>query len=152
MTKQRSKNKTFAVICVIISIWFAVSLPCRAASVNVYYHGQTESGSDAKKIALTFDDGPHPRITQKILSILDEYGIKDKATFFVIGQNVVNYPDAMRLIVESGCQIGNHTFSHKNLRTMNQDEIENEFSRCKQLLEERFSIQAISVSLKNAEL
>ncbi len=136
--RQRSKNRTLAVICVIIGIIFFASFPCYGADVNVYY--RCESKSNAKKIALTFDDGPHPRITPKILSILDEYGIGDKATFFIIGQNAQNYPDAMRLIVDSGCEIGNHTFSHKNLRTMNSYEIEREFYRCRQTLEDNFSV------------
>lgn len=61
-------------------------------------------------IALTFDDGPHPRYTPQILDILQEYGIT--ATFFVIGVNAVNYPDAMERLIDSGCEIGNHTYSH----------------------------------------
>lgn len=62
-----------------------------------------------KKIALTFDDGPHP-ITNKILDLLDEY--QYKATFFCIGKNIENYPDILKRIHLSGHVIGNHTYSH----------------------------------------
>ena len=88
--------------------------------------------SSEKKIALTFDDGPHPRITREILSILDRFGVR--ATFFVIGQNVKNYPDTMKLLASSGCEIGNHTYSHKNLRKMSEEEIQGEFNKCRETL------------------
>lgn len=64
-------------------------------------------------IALTFDDGPHPRYTPQILEILEEYGIT--ATFFVIGINAVNYPTAMQKLIDSDCEIGNHTYNHHRL-------------------------------------
>lgn len=64
-----------------------------------------------KKIAyLTFDDGPSPISTPAILDILGEYNIK--ATFFVVGKMVVNYPDVLLRTREEGHAIGNHTYSH----------------------------------------
>ena len=92
-----------------------------------------------KKIALTFDDGPHPRITAEILGILEEYGVV--ATFFVIGQNVVNYPDAMHLLVNSECEIGNHTYSHENFRNMSPYEIKMEFEKCQEMLTQTYSLE-----------
>lgn len=83
-----------------------------------------------KQVALTFDDGPHPRYTKDILKILDEYHIK--ATFFVIGVNAKNYPEAMEAIASSECEIGNHTFSHLNLKNMSVEEIKNELSKCEE--------------------
>ena len=62
------------------------------------------------KIALTFDDGPHPVYTPEILDILKETGVK--ATFFVVGKNAVLYPDILRQTVKEGHEIGDHTFSH----------------------------------------
>ena len=106
-----------------------------AKTSNVYYKIE----SNDKKIALTFDDGPHPRITREILSILDEYGIK--ATFFVIGQNVVNYPETMELLIQSGCEIGNHTYHHSNFRNMSTREMQEEFEKCRQMLVENFSVE-----------
>lgn len=66
--------------------------------------------NNEKKIALSFDDGPHPTQTQKILAILDKYDVK--ATFFVIGKNATAYPDILRQVCEEGHEIGNHTNSH----------------------------------------
>ena len=70
------------------------------------------NSNNEMKIALTFDDGPHPKKTEQILSILDKYEVK--ATFFVIGVNAVNYPNTLKKIVSSGHEIGNHTYTHKS--------------------------------------
>ncbi len=67
-----------------------------------------------KKIYLTFDDGPHPDHTIFVLDQLKKYNAK--ATFFCIGNNVRQYPDVYRRIIEDGHSIGNHTFHHLNGR------------------------------------
>ncbi len=97
-----------------------ISPKAKAQSV-VYNSNNVHAG---KKIALTFDDGPHPRFTPKILEILDKYSIK--ATFFVIGVNVKNYPNQFKSIFAHGHEIGNHTYSHKILKSLPQKEIEKE--------------------------
>jgi chitin deacetylase len=61
-------------------------------------------------IALTFDDGPWPESTAQVLDILKQNNIK--ATFFVVGQNVKNYPDLLRRVVAEGHTVGNHTWHH----------------------------------------
>lgn len=63
-----------------------------------------------KAIALTFDDGPWPESTAKVLDILKENNIK--ATFFVIGQNVKHYPELVKRVVAEGHAVGNHTWHH----------------------------------------
>jgi len=63
-----------------------------------------------KVIALTFDDGPWPSSTAKIIDILQKNHIK--GTFFVIGQNVKHYPDLLKRVVSQGNVIGNHTWHH----------------------------------------
>ena len=65
-----------------------------------------------KDIAITFDDGPNPYFTQKILDILDSFNVK--ATFFVIGKKCLKYPEILKEIKQRGHLIGNHTFSHKS--------------------------------------
>lgn len=85
-----------------------------------------------KKIALTFDDGPHPRYTERILKILQQYHVT--ATFFTIGVNVKRYPEAFQKILESDCEIGNHTYSHHNVNTMNQEEIRTELRACERAI------------------
>jgi peptidoglycan/xylan/chitin deacetylase (PgdA/CDA1 family) len=68
-------------------------------------------------IALTFDDGPDPKNTLRLLGLLKERGIK--ATFYLIGKSVATYPQIVRQIVADGHEIGNHTWDHKDLSRMN---------------------------------
>lgn len=73
-------------------------------------------GSCTGKVALSFDDGPHPTYTEQILDILKEYGVK--STFFVVGENAREHPDLVRRIAEEGHEVGNHTDSHAFLRDL----------------------------------
>lgn len=61
-------------------------------------------------LMLTFDDGPDPRFTPQILDLLSREGVP--ATFFVVGENVVENPDILRRMVREGHMVGNHTMSH----------------------------------------
>lgn len=63
-----------------------------------------------RAVYLTFDDGPIPESTPFILETLKEYGVH--ATFFMVGDNVNKYPDLLKLIVNEGHQVGNHTYNH----------------------------------------
>lgn len=65
-----------------------------------------------KELVLTFDDGPHPEFTPKVLAILEEYQVK--ATFFCIGKNIEKYPELTQEIDIKGHIIGNHTYNHSN--------------------------------------
>ncbi|MEJ6388415.1 polysaccharide deacetylase family protein [Gymnodinialimonas ulvae] len=64
-------------------------------------------------VAMTFDDGPHPRLTPQLLDMLAARGIR--ATFYVIGRNAQRYPQILQRMVAEGHEIGNHTWSHPNL-------------------------------------
>ncbi len=66
--------------------------------------------NDEKAISISFDDGPWPETTNHILYILKKHDVK--ATFFVLGRNVQNYPARLKQIVQHGHVIGNHTWSH----------------------------------------
>ncbi|WP_232790457.1 polysaccharide deacetylase family protein [Pelagovum pacificum] len=61
-------------------------------------------------VAMTFDDGPHPTLTPQLLNILRQRNIK--ATFFLIGNRVVRWPEIVRRIAAEGHEIGNHSWSH----------------------------------------
>lgn len=63
-----------------------------------------------KAIAITFDDGPHPVETPKVLAILEKY--KVKATFFLIGKEAERYPTLVKQIADQGHTIGNHAYEH----------------------------------------
>ena len=79
-----------------------------------------------KLIALTFDDGPHTSYTLEILDILKKYDAV--ATFFIIGQNADEHPEIIEKIKSSGCEIGNHTWSHKYLDNLSEEDIRLEIS------------------------
>src|SRR3979409_2321398 len=74
-----------------------------------------------RKLAITFDDGPNPAITPKLLDLLDRY--KAKATFFLIGRYIRECPELVGEISARGHIIGNHTESHRNLFWMQPAEI-----------------------------
>jgi peptidoglycan-N-acetylglucosamine deacetylase len=78
----------------------------------------------AFKIALTFDDGPHPVYTGKIIEILRKHRVP--GTFFVVGIQAIKYPGLVRDIVSSGNEIAGHGFTHRNLAKLsaNDDKIE----------------------------
>ncbi|MDE6957241.1 MAG: polysaccharide deacetylase family protein [Lachnospiraceae bacterium] len=68
------------------------------------------------KVALTFDDGPHPEYTPKLLDALKERGVK--ATFFLIGKNAKVHPEIVKRIADEGHVIGNHTMNHAEITKM----------------------------------
>ncbi len=65
------------------------------------------------QIALTFDDGPHPEFTPKVLDLLKKHEFK--ATFFCIGQHIEKHPELFKRILSEGHTVGNHTYSHSKL-------------------------------------
>ncbi|MCF7667321.1 MAG: polysaccharide deacetylase family protein [Akkermansiaceae bacterium] len=84
---------------------------------------------NGKFIALTFDDGPHPTNTPRLLNILRERNVK--ATFYVIGRSVNLYPQILRQTVAEGHEIGNHTQTHRLLSKLSDSEVLNELRRCR---------------------
>ncbi|HTU64135.1 MAG TPA: polysaccharide deacetylase family protein, partial [Polyangiales bacterium] len=72
----------------------------------------------ANRVYLTFDDGPDPEWTPRVLNVLDKEGVK--ATFFAIGQQAQQTPDLVRRIHDAGHAVGNHTFSHRHPWFMSQ--------------------------------
>jgi peptidoglycan/xylan/chitin deacetylase (PgdA/CDA1 family) len=81
-----------------------------------------------RKLALTFDDGPNPAITPKLLDLLDLY--KARATFFVIGKHARDCPDLLKETAARGHVIGNHTDAHPNLFWLKPDQITVELRCC----------------------
>jgi peptidoglycan/xylan/chitin deacetylase (PgdA/CDA1 family) len=77
---------------------------------NFYLKAYNSASTNEKKIAITFDDGPNPIYTSKILSVLSEY--RAKASFFVIGKNIDGNERILNEIHNQGHLIGGHSFSH----------------------------------------
>lgn len=128
--KSTLKGAILRYFAAFLGIWCCIlSIPCSAKTSNAYRFSKTAD----KKIALTFDDGPHPSQTKRILDILDAHGVK--ATFFMVGVNVQNYPDVAREVVSRGHEIGNHTFSHSKLGSMSESDVSDELERCEASLQ-----------------
>src|SRR5271168_3770809 len=91
--------------------------------------GATVSRTNSpRKLALTFDDGPNPYITPKLLDLLDQF--KARATFFVIGKHARECPDLLKETFVRGHVIGNHTDAHPNLFWLKPDQITVELRCC----------------------
>ena len=88
-----------------------------------------DRGIDPTKpmVALTYDDGPNPNSTPRILDTLEKYGVV--ATFFDLGQLVNTYPNIVRREEQIGCEVGSHTYSHKNLNTLTDEQIQTEIKK-----------------------
>ncbi len=119
-------KRTLVAILVTVTL-ASVSLNAEAPSDVVYsWH------CNDKKIALTFDDGPHPYYTAEILEILAEYDVK--ATFFLIGDNVTRHPEIVKMVYEEGHEIGNHTFSHANLKNADYETVTREIGETEKVV------------------
>ena len=92
-----------------------------------------EGAGDEHAIVLTFDDGPDPKWTPKILDILKERGLK--ATFFILGCQAEAYPALVQRIVREGHEIGNHTYTHPNISEISKRQINLEFNATQFLLQ-----------------
>lgn len=100
-----------ALVLIVAAVAFLVYASASIQS-NVYVKAFCKGDRNSKFISLTFDDGPHPINTPKVLEVLRQHGVK--ATFFCIGDRVAKYPDIVRKIAEEGHLVGNHTFEHSS--------------------------------------
>jgi peptidoglycan-N-acetylglucosamine deacetylase len=117
--------------------WFASGGVCAAGGLFAWgalapasqLFGRTlRRVNDASRMAITFDDGPNPTVTPRILELFDRYNAK--ATFFLIGRNVRAFPGLAREIAERGHTIGNHTETHPSLTFLSAARIAEELERC----------------------
>jgi peptidoglycan-N-acetylglucosamine deacetylase len=84
-------------------------------------------------IAMTFDDGPNPQLTPKLLDMLKERGIK--ATFFVVGKNVEEYPDIVRRMADEGHEVANHSWSHPALTKLGAESFRKQIENTNEAIE-----------------
>ncbi len=87
-----------------------------------------------KLIAFTFDDGPNSKTTNKLLDNLDKYNAR--VTFFVVGNRVKTYEDTLKRAYDMGNLIGSHTYSHKNLFELNNNQIVDEIKKTNNVIKE----------------
>jgi peptidoglycan/xylan/chitin deacetylase (PgdA/CDA1 family) len=99
------------------------------SSVQVRYFVQTSR----PVVALTFDDGPGPRYTARFLDVLDEVGIP--ATFFMVGRNVRDHADLVKGRL-GGHEVGNHSWAHRDLATMDLAGIQSDLRRTQAVIQQ----------------
>ena len=112
----------------LVLVLFLCNFSVQAEAKNGFSHGTREG----KRVALSFDDGPHPVYTQKILAVLEKYQVK--ATFFMIGCNVALYPSVAKSVYDAGHEIGNHTYTHRHIAGMDEETLKGELGRCEDAL------------------
>ncbi|MBE6554746.1 MAG: polysaccharide deacetylase family protein [Ruminococcaceae bacterium] len=118
-------------LCLTVVLLFSFCCMDAFGEPNIVYRyvGKT----DKKRIALTFDDGPHPRYTPQILDILNEFGVE--ATFFVVGTNAETYPELIEREQREGHEIGNHTYNHYHTAKMSAATLIEDILACSNTLE-----------------
>ncbi len=97
----------------------------------------------SRKVALTFDDGPHPSYTAELLDGLKERGVR--ASFFVLGEHAQLHPDIVRRMQEEGHLIGNHTYSHMQLKDCNWEEYRKELIKTSDTIREITGAEVVYV-------
>jgi peptidoglycan/xylan/chitin deacetylase (PgdA/CDA1 family) len=85
-----------------------------------------------KEVWLTFDDGPDPEVTPWILAVLNKENVK--ATFFLIGEQIEQYPELVGSIINEGHAIANHSYSHKNGWLCGKEKYIADIEKCQELI------------------
>lgn len=96
--------------------------------------GRVYENEGSKKIALTFDDGPHPYYTEQLLKGFRERNVK--VTFFITGKNAEAYPEIVKKICEDKHLIGNHTYNHTQLTRKNREKFKEEIIKTNEVIKE----------------
>ncbi len=104
----------------------SLAIPSKPAALPKKHSYNSCNVAD-NSIAITFDDGPHPQLTPKLLDLLKDRGIK--ATFYVVGKNVEAYPEITKRIVDEGHELGNHTWNHPALTKIGAAKVKSEMDR-----------------------
>jgi peptidoglycan-N-acetylglucosamine deacetylase len=97
---------------------------------NTFYRARVPE----KAAALTFDDGPSPIWTPPILDALKNSGVK--ATFFMLGKHVEQYPDIARRVAREGHDIGIHSYHHNNFIFYDKHEVQEDINRTRQIIKD----------------
>ncbi len=138
MGKRRKPAVAAALAVVLLACVFGVMAHGERAVGTVNYitdvinKEEEETVDRPRKIAITFDDGPHPYYTEQLLDGLQERGAK--ASFFVMGKQAEAYPELVLRMQAEGHLIGNHTYSHMQLGKRNRESFKSELIKTNELL------------------
>lgn len=148
--KVKRKHTPFWKKCMVFDLICACVLIIAAASQGMEYQTsvkeanaavkaeepknqeEKEHSQEKKKIALTFDDGPHPVYTPKMLDVLKEKNVK--ATFFLLGEQVEKYPEIVKRISDEEHLIGNHSYQHEQLSKLSVEQACAKVNRTNELI------------------
>jgi peptidoglycan/xylan/chitin deacetylase (PgdA/CDA1 family) len=122
----------FLVALSVLSLWGRVIWPRRYVLPQIFGQAVFAVNTSSPLLALTFDDGPDPRYTLEILEILAEREVK--ATFFMVGHAIRQYPEVASQVIAQGHEIGNHTWNHHSLNFKPPQEIYHQLQVTDQIL------------------
>ncbi len=132
--KNKTLLKVILILFVLLNISFINHKDFKIATISGNKYGMViKNGSEKEKVvALTFDDGPHPKYTNQILDILNKYDAK--ATFFVLGKFAETYPKIVQRQWKEGHEIGNHTYSHININKTSREKLQEEYEKTQNII------------------
>lgn len=107
---------------------------------QVISNGKAKEGQ--KRVALTFDDGPDPKTTERVLHTLEKYDAK--ATFYMLGSRVEYYPEIAEKVKDAGHEIGNHSWNHPDLSKATHEKISSEIHDTASVIEEATGVKPAS--------
>lgn len=122
------------IILLLINIIFISDIPLSAscATQSAEVTPAESENQIKKKIALTFDDGPHEKYTPMLLDGLKERNVS--ASFFLMGKNAEKYPEIVERMKEEGHVVGNHSYSHVQLNSMKEVEACKEMTKANEVI------------------
>jgi cellulose synthase/poly-beta-1,6-N-acetylglucosamine synthase-like glycosyltransferase/peptidoglycan/xylan/chitin deacetylase (PgdA/CDA1 family)/spore germination protein YaaH len=101
----------------------------------------SQYGYHPKQVAITFDDGPDPTWTPKILDVLKKYNVK--GTFFMIGEEAEDNVGVMQRVFREGHEIGNHTFTHPDISEISEGQVDLQLNLTERLFEAKLGVRPV---------
>ncbi|MGH9406127.1 MAG: polysaccharide deacetylase family protein [Terriglobia bacterium] len=124
-----------AFVILLIAVWVValIAYGCAAPSSQLLGRSLVRGPAGRCRVALTFDDGPTPPSTDRVLDVLKQYGVT--ATFFVNGKWAARFPETLRRVQREGHAIGNHTYSHLFVYLKSRRRMADEIDRTQAIIE-----------------
>ena len=126
MSYAAIKRSLLILLALVLMLYINSSLYCKPETTG--------------RVALTFDDGPHYKYTEKILDILKKYDVK--ATFFTVGTNAERFPELIQRELNEGHEVANHTYLHKHMAKLSDDEFRDEIEGWEEVMSEDHGYQS----------
>ena len=126
---SKVKRFLFSIIALFMIVYSYKEVSSLVQNNDIFFRNGSR---EEKLIALTFDDGPHPKETHEILDVLDKDNVK--GTFFGVGKHANWYSKPLIRASKEGHEIGNHTFSHPDISNLSSYDIKKEIHDCEDIL------------------